>query len=123
MCINYYDIIKVIIMDIEFTKPTLVEPGTKYFLNETLVRCAKFKKEYYNNMLNIIVIIFIIISVGGILYYKYKGKPTPAEKMLKERDRKHYVLSRIKNYQDAKRLESQTLISGLPAWENDYDEI
>ena len=63
MCINYYDIIKVIIMDIEFTKPTLVEPGTKYFLNETLVRCAKFKKEYYNNMLNIIVIIFIIISV------------------------------------------------------------
>ena len=74
-------------------------------------------------MIIIIVIIVIIVLVGGILYYKYKGKPTPAEKMLKERDRKHYILSRIKNYQDAKRLESQTLISGLPAWENDYDEI
>ena len=33
------------------------------------------------------------------------------------------VLWIIKNYQDAKRLESQTLISGLPTWENDYDEI
>ena len=76
MCINYYDIIKVIIMDIEFTKPTLVEPGTKYFLNETLVRCAKFKKEYYNNMLNIIVIIFIIISVGGIWETAFENQPS-----------------------------------------------
>ena len=45
------------------------------------------------------------------------------QKMLKERDRKHYVLSRIKNYQDAKRLESQTNITGLPAWENEYDKL
>ena len=123
MCINYYDIIKVFIMDIEFTKPTLVEPGTKYFLNETLARCSKFKQNYYNDMFNILVTITIIATIGGFLYYKYKGKPTPAEKLLKERDRKHYILSRIKNYQDVKKMESQTLISGLPGWENEYDQI
>jgi len=74
-------------------------------------------------MVNIIVTITIISTIGGFLYYKYKGKPTPAEKLLKERDRKHYILSRIKNYQDVKKMESQTLISGLPGWENEYDQI
>ena len=123
MCINYSDIIKVINMDIDFTKPSLVEPGTKYFLNETLIKCARFKKEYYNDLFNIIGITIVIISIIGFLYYKYKGKLTPAEKMLKERDRKHYILSRIKNYQDAKRLESQTLITGMPTWENEYDTL
>jgi len=40
-------------MEVEIAKPALVEPGIKYFLNETLSNCAKFKKKYYNDMLNI----------------------------------------------------------------------
>jgi hypothetical protein len=110
-------------MEVEIAKPALVEPGIKYFLNETLSNCAKFKKKYYNDMLNIGIASFLILSVILFLYYKYKGKPTPMQKMLKERDRKHYILSRIKNYQDAKKLESQTNITGLPAWENEYDNV
>ena len=27
------------------------------------------------------------------------------------------------DYQDAKRMESQTLITGMPTWENEYDTI
>lgn len=124
MCINYYDIIKVFfIMDLEFSKPSLIEPGARYFLNETLSRCSKFKEQYYNNIVNISIAAFIILIVAIYLYYKYKGKPSPSEKMLKDRERKHYILSRIKNYQDAKRMESQTLITGMPTWENEYDTM
>ena len=110
-------------MDLEIAKPTLVEPGIKYFLNETLSKCAKFKQKYYNDMLNIGIVTFIILSICIFLYYKYKGKLSPMQRMLKEREKKHYILSRIKNYQDARRIESQTNITGLPAWENEYDKI
>lgn len=110
-------------MDIDIAKPTLIEPGTRYFLNETLSRCASFKQEYYNKVLNIALVCVFIITILGFLYYKYKGKLTPSEKMIKDRERKHYILSRIKNYQDAKRMESQSLITGLPAWENEYNTV
>ena len=30
-----------------YSKPILTEPGVKYFLNETLKQCHKFKEEYY----------------------------------------------------------------------------
>ena len=56
-----------------------------------------------------------------VLYYKYNGKPTPTQKMLKEREKKRYILSRIKAYQDNKRSESQQNITGLPTWKNEYD--
>ena len=56
-------------------------------------------------MLNIGLASFFILLVALFLYYKYKGKPTPMEKMLKERDKALHSLS-YKNYQDAKRLES-----------------
>ena len=47
MCINYFDIIKVFIMDFEdFTKPHLIEPGVRYFLNGTLKQCREFKNKY-----------------------------------------------------------------------------
>ena len=34
-----------------------------------------------------------------------------------------YILSKIKNYQEAKRKASQELITGLPMWENEYDNL
>lgn len=108
-------------MDIEFTRPRLVEPGVKYFINQTLVSCAGFKKVYYNNIMNIGIISTIIILMCAVLYYKYNGKPTPTQKMLKEREKKRYILSRIKAYQDNKRSESQQNITGLPNWKNEYD--
>ena len=110
-------------MNYEVPKPSLVEPGMKYFLNETLDNCSNFKKKYYNNMLNLSIGIGLITIIGIFLYYKYKGKPSPSEKMLKERNKQHYILSKIKNYQDDKRRQSQLNITGLPSWENEYDKL
>ena len=31
-------------IDIDITKPALVEPGTRYFLKETLYQCKNIKK-------------------------------------------------------------------------------
>jgi hypothetical protein len=99
-------------------KPSLVEPGVKYFFYETLKQCHQIKEKYYNHVFNAGMFIFFMIVLGGILLYKYKGKLTPAEKKQREIEKRQYVLSTIKNYQDEKRKMRQELITGLPSWDN-----
>ena len=64
-----------------------------------------------------------MIILGLILLYKYKGRLTDIEKEKKNQEKQQYILSKIKNFQNAKRLAHQELITGLPGWENDYDII
>ncbi len=127
MCIIYFTLIKVIIKKMnfhtEFTKPVLIEPGVKYFLNETLKQCREFKEKYYNTLFNIGTFIGIILLLGITLVLKYKGKITPEEKEAKEMEKKQYILSKIRNYKEAKIRTQQELITGLPHWETEFDII
>lgn len=97
-------------------RPLLIEPGVKYFLNETLNKCREYKLEYYNTLYNISLAIIFFLILGMLLLYKYKGKMTPSEKLKKEREKQEYIMTRIGNYQNAKRKEQQELITGLPYW-------
>ena len=124
MCIIYFTIIKVIIMYYEdFSKPLLIEPGVRYFLSETLKQCHIIKSKYHNLLINIGLFLFFFLILGFILLYKYKGKLTPSEKAQRNYDQHQYILNKIKNFQEAKKRESQELITGLPAWENEYEPI
>jgi len=41
-------------MDFEdFSKPTLTEPGVKFFLHQTLKQCHIVKDRFYNSVFNI----------------------------------------------------------------------
>ena len=101
--------------------PVLVEPGFKYFLHHTLKQCHTFKQQYFNTMLNGALLVAVLVGGVLLLWYKYKGKPTPEELARRETDKRHYILSKIKNFQDAKRIAHQELITGLPEWQNEYD--
>jgi hypothetical protein len=105
----------------KYTRPKLIEPGVKYFLNETLKQCHSFKENYNNLIINIGLLLCFIIILGIILLIKYKGKLTPEEIKQKELEKKKYILSKIKNYQDARKREEQQLITGLPHWENEFE--
>ena len=104
-------------------RPMLTEPGVKYFINETLKQCHQFKERYYNTLINIWLLFCFFIGLAILLIFKYKGKLTPEEIEEKEEKKKMYILSKIKNYQDAKVRAQQQLITGLPHWENEYDII
>lgn len=125
MCIIYFTFITVFIMsfDSDLSKPLLIEPGVKYFLNETLKQCHQFKEKYNNMLFNISLFALFCIILGILLFVKYKGKPSVAEIEQKELEKKQYILSKIRNFQDAKRREHQELITGLPHWETEYDII
>jgi hypothetical protein len=106
-----------------FSKPILTEPGVKYFLNETLKQCREFKNTYHNLLFNISLFVIFFVILGSLLLIKYKGKLTPSEKEMKNRQKQQYILSKIKNYQDAKQIAQQELISGLPHWDTEYDIV
>jgi hypothetical protein len=107
----------------DISKPILIEPGVRYFLNETLKQCHIIKNKFHNTIFNLGLFIGFLIVFGCILLYKYKGRLTKAELEKKNREKQQYILSKIKNFQEAKRAAHQELITGLPHWENEYHAI
>jgi hypothetical protein len=107
----------------EISKPSLVEPGVKYFLRETLKQCKEYKEKYHNYIYNAGLFLCFMFVLGAILLYKYKGKLSAEEMQQKDREKKQYILSKIKNFQDAKRIAHQELITSLPSWDNEYELI
>lgn len=103
----------------EYSKPMLTEPGVKYFIGETLKHCHKFKEKHQNMIFNIGLLFLFFTILGVLLIFKYKGKLTPEEIEDKELIKKQYILSKIRNFQDAKLRAQQELITGLPHWENE----
>ena len=104
-------------------KPALTEPGVKYFLNHTLKQCNIVRSKFHNTVFNIGLFIAFLIVLGLILLYKYKGRLTPVEINRKNKEKQQYILSKIKNFQEAKRIAHQELITGLPNWENEHEMI
>lgn len=107
----------------EHSKPMLTEPGVKYFLNETLKQCHTFKEKHNNTLFNIGLLIGFFVILGVLLLYKYKGKLTREEIRENEESKKRYIMSKIRNYQQAKLRSQQELITGLPHWESELESV
>jgi hypothetical protein len=104
-------------------KPTLTEPGVKYFLHHTLKQCHVAKDNFHNLIFNVGLFIAFLLILGLILLYKYKGKLTPVEIDKKNKEKQQYILSKIQTFQQAKRVAHQELITGLPSWESEYGMV
>lgn len=104
----------------EAPKPTLTEPGVKYFLNQALKQSHIIREKFNNTIFNVGMLILFLLVLGFILVYKYKGKMTPVELAQKNKEKQQYILERIKTFQIAKQRAHQELITGLPHWENEY---
>lgn len=104
-------------------RPKLIEPGMKYFVNETLKKCHSIKSSYHNFYYNTIAFILFFLVLAIFLIIRYKGKLTPIEKEVKLRQQKTYILSKIKQMQDVKKQQIQTsnMITDLPKLTNDFE--
>ncbi len=105
------------------TSSHLVEPGIKSFLVGTLKKCHQLKEKYFNIYMNVGFLILFLAILGGILYYKYKGRIPDEEIESKRREKEIYLMSMIQKYQAAKtELQqrdislSQQRITNLPSW-------
>ena len=100
----------------DYIKPSLIEPGVRYFLNGTLKECRKFKDNYISVIFNISMIILFIVVLGGWLLYRYKGKPTQVEMELKNRKKQEYIISKLQQlaFDKKKNNPNTSMITGLP---------
>jgi hypothetical protein len=107
----------------DYSKPTLTEPGVKYFLSSTLKECHKIRMKFHNYIFNIGMFLLLVIVIAIILFCKYKGKISASERYKKEKEKQEYILSKIQKFQLAKKQAHQELITGLPNWENELSAI
>lgn len=98
---------------------SLIEPNVKNYLTRTLSNSHDYKTRIYSWVFNIVVLLLFLGIMGGILYYRYKAKPTEEESYHQIMRDQEYVLSQIRWYQD-QRVNTST-IADLPIMpENKY---
>jgi hypothetical protein len=98
--------------------PNLIEPGVKYFLDETLKQCNQKRIEYNNNLFNILLFLGFFTFVSFFLYYKFKNKPTKKDLEKKVNQEKYYILNKIKALNEKAAEERMEMITNLPKFES-----
>ena len=92
----------------------LTEPGVRDYFVESFKACKEYKMQYHTWVLNISLLVFFVTCTAFILYYKYKGKQTPIEKIKKQEDDRVYIMNRIRSLQIEKQKNNNNLITNLP---------
>ena len=98
----------------ELIKPTLTEFTTKYYIRNSLKEVRILKDKYISIFANIFLFVLFILIIGGLLYYKYKGKLTPEQEVIKNNIKKQYIFEKLHHISYQKQKERQTLITNLP---------
>jgi len=82
--------------------PSLVEPTIKCVIHSELKTCKEKKFYQYSNYLNIGGFLFLVGTIGFILWYQYKGKQDTKTQIENERKKKEYILSKLNYFQRMK---------------------
>lgn len=103
------------------TNPSLVEPGMKYFVTETLKKCNRFKNNYYNLIINILLFLIFILAMSTFLYVKYNYHNNKELKIKKKKEEEEYMHNLIYNIQTQRRKENGNKITDLPEFQSEYE--
>ncbi len=101
--------------------PLLIEPGTKYFLSETLKKCNEKRLFQKHILVNVSLFLFFVSTLAFYLHFKYKNKPTKEELNKKNREKSEYILSKVANVFYENHVEQEKMITNLPKFESDYE--
>ena len=96
--------------------PSLCEPGVKYFVGCSIKECRKIKDKYINFFYNLVLLVLLVGGIGGVLLYRYKGRMTPEEIVLNNKQKRDYIMNKLKKFSNMK--EQSQFITDLPSWNN-----
>ena len=102
--------------------PRLIAPGVRSFMDFTLRNCRQIKDSYTTWAVNLGLTIFLIITVGIFLYFKYKGKPTKEEEHRKKIEGQEYIMRKLGTHVSTRQMAEQMKLNngsltGLPMWD------
>ena len=96
--------------------PSLCEPGVKHFIECSLKECHKIKDKYINLFYNTALLILFIVVVSSFLMYRYKGRMTPEEIALNNREKREYIMRKLRKHSNGK--QQNQFLTDLPLWNN-----
>lgn len=76
-------------------KPLLIEPTTRYYLQEKLKQCHTTRANIYFFILNISVVILFFGCFFYILYTMYVQRLTPEQQYEKNQIEQHIIMNKI----------------------------
>jgi len=99
--------------------PSLIEPGTKYFIRGTLKQCRLFKDQYTNTIFNISATVALCAAVTIILWWRYKGKLTAHDIANKNRQKQEYLISKLQQLSAIRKQQNKNsnMITDLPTFD------
>ncbi len=97
--------------------PELIEPGTKYFLSESLKQCKHVKDSWTNIYCNMAFIFIFTGMLALVLYNKYKGRVQSEKESEKKNLEKELYLSRLLQKYQASKADNRVGITNLPPLE------
>lgn len=100
----------------EYSKPYLIEPGAKYFIEGTLKQCRKVKDKYITIIFNISMFILLCTLLACILIYRYKGKLTKEENEIINIKKQEYIISKLQQLNNSKINNNENKITNLAQW-------
>ena len=102
------------------TMPKLVEANVRYFIDNSLRNVHESRMNTYSFFLNLSAVVMFVLVFGGILYYRYKSKPTPYEMQQKMKRDQEIIMSKIQMYQDDKKRGNYSDMTKMPFVDTDY---
>jgi hypothetical protein len=85
-------------MNIKSIRPSLIEPMTKYMIQEKLKDCHNVRANIYSMILNAVIILLFVGTIGFTLYNIYINKPTDDEQREINLIRQHQIMNKISEF-------------------------
>ena len=105
----------------DISKPTLTEPGVKYFLKETLKNCRIKKNTEFNQLMNLALLTSFVVISSVLLYYKYKTRPTDDDRKKIKQLKRDYFVNKVRQLEAKKAKQLDRQITNLPQFESPFE--
>ena len=105
----------------DISKPTLTEPGVKYFLKETLKNCRIKKDTVFNQLMNLALLTSFVVISSVLLYYKYKTRPTDDDRKKLKQLKRDYFVNKVRQLEAKKAKQLDRQITNLPQFESPFE--
>lgn len=97
-------------------KSSLIEPGIRYYMSRELKNYANQLTKKNNMYYNFGLFILLVLFVGLVLFFKYRGKLSEEELKKREQMKNESLLASIREYQEKTEKVQDALLTGLPLW-------
>lgn len=105
------------------SKPSLTEPGVKYFLGESLKQCNKKRQEVNFYMLNLALFGCFVLVISVYLIYKYKTRPSDEDRKKIKKLKRDYFVNKVRKMQVEKAQKLNETITNLPKFESPFEVL